>query len=315
MSTGVRVGAIVGAAGCAAAVVVAHLNAPQVPLWPLLVVPVALASWAAGWAGGLAAAALVGALPALAESGFRAPTTAAWIEWAWTASAMAVAACAMRLGLGAAERWRGLHDRAVEALVGGIGGRYAWSVGRSARVADYAVAIGRRLGIRGRRARNLRLAALLHDVGTLGVSPQVMTKQGALSGPQRMEIEVHPAAGVTLLAPIGYDREVLEAVRHHHERSDGTGYPSGLSGKQTPLLARIVAVADAFEALTHERPYRPALAASEAVDLLRGGAYWPQVVDALYQALDRGEIVAGSRAAARDARGVSRDPAVMPRSS
>ena len=315
MSTGLRLGAIAGAAGFAAAVVVAHLNAPQVPLWPLLVAPVAAASWAAGWPGGLAAAVVTGALPALARSGFRPPTTPdAWLEWAWTAAGLAVAACAMRLGLGAAERWRGCHDRAVEVLVAGIDGRYAWSAGRSARVAEYAVAIGRQLGVRGRRARNLRLAALFHDVGTLGVSPQVMTKQGALSGPQRMEIETHPAAGATLLARIGYDAEVAEAVRSHQERSDGTGYPSGLTGKQTPLLARIVAVADAFEALTHNRPYRPALAAPEAVGLLRGGAYWPQVVDALYQALDRGEIVIGSRAAG-DARGVSRDPAATPRSS
>jgi|GEM_PF-3288111 len=305
MSPTIRLPVVLGAAGLAAAAVLAHLRLPQIPLWPLLMASVALVCWATGWVGGLAAAAAASALVALA--GYTIGPGAGrghWVQWVATAAGFAAAACAVCLGAGAARRSRELHDRAIQALVAAIDARFAWSEGRSERVARYAAAIGRRLGVRGRRAQHLRLGALLHDVGALLVSPEVLSKKGVLSAPQRMEIEVHPQRGVNLLELIGYDQEVLDAVRYHHERADGTGYPSGLVGAQTPLLAKIVAVADAFEALTQERPHRPAMTAAEAVEILRGGAYWPHVVDALTAALESGDIAmprAGPEAAQRRA--------------
>ena len=294
VSTPVRAAIVSGAVGLlvVTAFAASRPTGALLILWPLCLGSVALMCWATGWAGGLAAAIAAPLVAGLADTGFR--PSALQEEWAFVAAVMAgcvVAACAICLALGAARRWQRLHDSAVEALVTAIDGRYEWSRGRSVRVADYAAAIGRRLGVRGRRARHLRLAALLRDVGTLMVSPEVLTKKGVLSGPQRMDVEAHPGAGANILSPIGYHPDVLDAVRSHHERADGTGYPSGLVAGQTPLLAKIVAVADAFEALTHDRPYRPALPPSEAVALLRGGAYSPQVVDALAQALERAEMV------------------------
>jgi len=292
MPKGSRIVILACALGLAGASLYARHWLPQ-PAWQvLLLVPLALICWAAGWLGGLMAAPGAAGLAVLAEGKFR--IWALWEQWpVWAAMALGfgVAAGAICLGQAAAQRWRGMHDRAVESLAAAIDSRYEWSRGRSGRVAYYAVAIGRRLGVRGKRTRSLYLAALLRDVGTLSVPHDVLAKKGVLSGPQRIEVEAHPGAGVHILASIGYSQEVLDAVHHHHERSDGTGYPAGLTARQTPLLAKIVAVADAFEALTHDRPYRPALPPVQAISTLRSEPYSPEVVDALAQALEAGEVI------------------------
>jgi HD-GYP domain-containing protein (c-di-GMP phosphodiesterase class II) len=155
------------------------------------------------------------------------------------------------------------------------------------RLAD-ALGFGRRL------RRRIGLAALLHDVGKLAVPAELLRKPGPLSTDERALIRRHPEIGEALLTPFLRDADVLAAVRGHHERFDGTGYPDGLRGRAIPFVARVVAVADAFDAMTTPRPYHAGLSVAEALDVLRREAlhqFDPALVDRFVQLIgfpDRG---------------------------
>lgn len=137
--------------------------------------------------------------------------------------------------------------------------------GHSERVAANAVSLGRELGLGNDQLEELWWAGLLHDVGKIGLAESILHKAGPLSEAERREVRRHPEYGAEIVLPFARGLPAItDAIRHHHERWDGKGYPSGLAGSEIPLYARIVAIADVFEALTSSRPYRTALSAKQA---------------------------------------------------
>jgi HD-GYP domain-containing protein (c-di-GMP phosphodiesterase class II) len=165
-------------------------------------------------------------------------------------------------------------SRAVEA-------RDPYARGHSARVTEIAAAIARRLGWDEEQLALLHLGGPLHDVGKLGVSEEVLAKPGPLEESELEEIRQHPRLGARILLRVAALREALPYVLYHHERWDGGGYPTGRAGEQIPLEARVLAVADAFDAMTSDRPYRPALNREEAiaeVERCAGTQFDPDIV-------------------------------------
>ena len=152
------------------------------------------------------------------------------------------------------------------------------------RLADYALLVGQQLGLRGEALAALRVGAMLHDIGKIGVPGAILRKRGPLSSAEYRRIQQHPVIGAWMLQPLRLARDVVPIVRGHHERWDGRGYPDGLAGAAIPLGARIVAVIDAFDAMTSQRPYNQPCSVAEALQLLHAGAgaQWdPEVVAAL----------------------------------
>ncbi|MFN2455969.1 MAG: HD domain-containing phosphohydrolase [Pyrinomonadaceae bacterium] len=144
--------------------------------------------------------------------------------------------------------------------------------GHSRRVSGYATAIGRKMQLDEERLEQISLAALLHDIGKIGTPDHLLLKPGLLTPEERAIVELHSERGARMLAGIPEMSEVADAVRHHHERFDGTGYPDGLQGGQIPLVARIILVADAYDAMTSPRPFRNALNHEAAVAQLEDAA-------------------------------------------
>jgi HD-GYP domain-containing protein (c-di-GMP phosphodiesterase class II) len=150
-------------------------------------------------------------------------------------------------------------------------------------VAGIAIAIASTFGVEPALRDDIYVAALLRDVGELGIDRRVLEIPGELTEDQREVVRRHPALGETILAALAFLGDASRIVRAHHERWDGTGYPDRLAAAEIPQGARILSVADAFVAMTSERPYRAALRPAEALGLLiaeRGGAFDPAVVDA-----------------------------------
>ena len=144
--------------------------------------------------------------------------------------------------------------------------------GGTARVMAYAQALGRALGLSDEALRLLGQAAMLRDVGKIGLSDTLLHKPGAFSEPEQKRMQTHTVLGEQIIAPLRSTAALLPIIRHHHERWDGKGYPDGLAGDQIPLGARIVAIADAYDAMLSQRPYRPALTPEKAQQTLLAGA-------------------------------------------
>ncbi len=150
------------------------------------------------------------------------------------------------------------HD-AVECLVAALEARDLYSSGHSQRVADNAFALARRIGFKGKELEMMHIAAHLHDIGKIGVPDQVLHKPGRLLPHEWAEIQRHPEIGAGILVKSRQLKKVAEIVLYHHERWDGKGYPEGLKGEAIPLGSRIIALCDAVDAMTSERPYRLAM--------------------------------------------------------
>ncbi|MEW5933274.1 MAG: diguanylate cyclase [Bacillota bacterium] len=181
---------------------------------------------------------------------------------------------------------------AVRALVAAGDARSPHFRGHSTRVAEYAVAIGQQLGLDRQQLEDLRYAALLHDIGRSEVDVRILRKRGPLEAAEKGALMAHATYGAELLDGIPVLRHLSPAVRHHHEWYAGGGYPDSLSGEDIPLLARILAVADAFDAMTSARPYRGPYTVDEARDRLRAGRgiqFCPRVVDAWLVVLERAQ--------------------------
>jgi putative nucleotidyltransferase with HDIG domain len=131
--------------------------------------------------------------------------------------------------------------------------------GHARRVAFYAGLIAERMKLPLEVQERVRVAAFLHDLGKVGVPTDLLLRAGALDPSERAVVERHPVIGAHLLTPLGLPCEISQAIRHHHEWWDGTGYPDGVAGEEIPLDARIIGVADAFDAMSCDRPYRMAL--------------------------------------------------------
>jgi len=162
-------------------------------------------------------------------------------------------------------------EAAFMALALTIEARDPSTNGHCERLARYAVSLGTALGLAGEDLSALHRGGYLHDVGKVGVPDAVLLKQGPLTAAEFEIMRQHPLIGDTLCAPLQSLRRVRPIVKHHHERCDGSGYPDGLKGDDIPLLARIVGVADVYDALTTDRPYRAALPHAVAVRELRAG--------------------------------------------
>jgi putative nucleotidyltransferase with HDIG domain len=168
------------------------------------------------------------------------------------------------------------------ALTRSIDAKSPWTAGHSERVTKYAEAIGRSLNLNNDQMRVLSISAILHDIGKIAVPEQILDKQGKLSKEEYDVVKKHPQTGADILAHIPSYETILYGVLHHHEHWDGTGYPNGLAEKNIPLFARIICVADAYDALTDERPYRKAWTKEQALQFLedqKEKMFDPEIVD------------------------------------
>jgi len=154
----------------------------------------------------------------------------------------------------------------LEALTQAIEARDPYTRGHAARVTALAYAVAHRLGWGEERLVGLRIGGALHDVGKLSVPLEILRKAGPLTRSERVEIEEHPVAGAQLVEQIEAARPALPYVLHHHERWDGAGYPHRLGGSAIPVEGRLIAVADAFDAMTSDRPYRRAISTAAALE-------------------------------------------------
>ena len=177
----------------------------------------------------------------------------------------------------------------IKSLALALEAKDKYTSGHSQRVADIAVNIAKNLKMAPREIEQLRFAALVHDIGKIGIKESVMNKEDGLTDEEYAYISTHSVIGENILTPIIEDEEILKMVRHHHERYDGRGYPDGISAEQIPLGARIVAVADMFDAMTSDRPYRKAVSPEIAVNELKRNEqtqFDPQVIKAFIETMN-----------------------------
>jgi putative nucleotidyltransferase with HDIG domain len=168
-----------------------------------------------------------------------------------------------------------LQRATCQALLGlsnALEAKDPYTRGHAERVGAWSQALAAALGLPPREAEVVRRAGLLHDIGKIGVPEAVLAKPGALDAADWAHIRRHPVVGAQIVAPFEFLQEVAPVILHHHERWDGSGYPDGLAGPAIPRGARIVAVADVWDALTSDRPYRGALAPAAALAVLERAA-------------------------------------------
>jgi len=161
------------------------------------------------------------------------------------------------------------YSSTVRSLVTAIEAKDPYTRGHSERVAEYAQAIGGHMGLPQSDVQVLERAALLHDVGKIGISLDTLVSPEELSEDEMRAIRRHPVLGADLITDVDFLHDIVDVVRCHHERCDGGGYPDGILGEDIPLLARILAAADSFDAMTSDRAYRPGMPFDQAVDELR----------------------------------------------
>jgi putative nucleotidyltransferase with HDIG domain len=187
---------------------------------------------------------------------------------------------------GLQEKTQALEDTyfaAIEALARAIDARDPYTYGHSARVAAISLQIADEIGYPLEKREGLRRSALLHDIGKIGIADHILRKAGALNYVEEEEMREHPVIGHQMLKDVPFLHSSLSGIRHHHERWDGTGYPDTLGGETIPLQVRILSVADVFDALTSDRPYRQAMSVAEATDIITheaGRQFDPAVVAA-----------------------------------
>ncbi|MGQ9474949.1 MAG: GAF domain-containing protein [Actinomycetota bacterium] len=186
-----------------------------------------------------------------------------------------------------------IYIQVITALANAIDARDAYTHGHSNRVMEYSVALAEGMGLSPDEVDVIRHASILHDVGKIGIREKILKKPGLLTEEERREMEYHPFIGTRILQSVRLLEPVMPLVYHHHERYDGSGYPDGLKGEEIPLGSRIIAVADAFESMTSDRPYRKALPLEEALAELRRGAgtqFDPRVVEIFLRLVEEGRI-------------------------
>ena len=175
------------------------------------------------------------------------------------------------------------YVRFIDSLIRTLEAKDSYTRGHSQRVTRWSVAIAEELGMAGQELEDLYRASVLHDLGKIGVKEAVLNKPGRLTEEEFAEIVRHPEKAVEILEPIDFYKPIFPAIRHHHERFDGKGYPSRLAGKNIPLASRIMTIADTFDAMTSTRAYRKALPVADAIAEIRrcsGTQFDPDIVPA-----------------------------------
>jgi HD-GYP domain-containing protein (c-di-GMP phosphodiesterase class II) len=193
----------------------------------------------------------------------------------------------------AAEENRALFLGSIQMLAGAVDEKDPYTRGHSDRVTRYSLMIGKELNLHAAFMETLRISAQLHDVGKIGIEDRILKKPGALTAEEFEVMKTHTTKGANILRPVTQLAEMLPGIELHHEALDGRGYPYGLKGDQIPLLARVIAVADTFDALTTNRPYQSAHTPEEALKIIQnlaGKRLDHQPVAALMAVYERGEI-------------------------
>lgn len=170
----------------------------------------------------------------------------------------------------------------VETLRLAVEAKDTYTRGHSERVSAYSVLIGEKMELSSRRLKTLKIGGIFHDVGKIGVPDSILLKEDKLTDDEYSKIKKHTVVGAEMLEPVSYFKNVLPIIKYHHERYDGTGYPEGLKGEKIPILARIVAVADSFDAMTSKRSYRNSLSLKKVKTELekgKGTQFDPQIAD------------------------------------
>ncbi len=194
------------------------------------------------------------------------------------------------------ENLRENYFRTVQALVAAVEAKDPYTRWHSTNVAKYAVAIARDIGMSPSQLEEVHIAAILHDVGKIGISELIISKPERLSREEFDIMKDHPAHGIRILEPIGFSAFIINAIYQHHERYDGKGYPRGLAGEAIALAARILNVADTIDAMISERPYRGTISSQEVfVELKResGGQFDPVVADSARKLIEKGLLKLG----------------------
>jgi HD-GYP domain-containing protein (c-di-GMP phosphodiesterase class II) len=193
----------------------------------------------------------------------------------------------------AAEENRELFVGTVKALAAAIDGKDKYTRGHSERVARISVAIGARLGLDEVELETLRISALLHDVGKIAIDDAILKKPSALTNEEFEIMKTHPQKGYKIMSQIPAMKDFLPGMYMHHEMINGEGYPQGLKGNEIPLQAKIVSVADTFDAMTTDRPYQKGMVMSDALKRIQtfvGSRYDAEVVKALIIACNDGQV-------------------------
>jgi HD-GYP domain-containing protein (c-di-GMP phosphodiesterase class II) len=186
-----------------------------------------------------------------------------------------------------------LFINAVRMLAAAIDAKDPYTRGHSERVARYSIAIGKNLGLPEKEIRNLRVSALLHDVGKIGIDDRILRKPGALSEDEFEVMKQHPVKGAAIMSGVAQLIDIIPGMKYHHEKWGGGGYPDNLESEAIPMQARIVAIADTFDAMTTNRPYQKAMELNYVVEKIKsfaGTRFDPRVVDAFVKAVGRGDI-------------------------
>ncbi len=181
----------------------------------------------------------------------------------------------------------------IRTLAAAIDAKDPYTRGHSERVASYSMALSRHLGLKQEEVFQIHIAAILHDVGKLGVKDGILNKPGGLSDEEFEIMRQHPSIGAQIMSPIRMLKDIIPGIRNHHETWDGNGYPDRLLGDQIPMVARIIGVADTFDAMTTTRPYQQAMTLEYVLAKMRsmsGSRFDPLVIDAFLAAVEAGDI-------------------------
>ena len=196
-----------------------------------------------------------------------------------------------------ADENRELFLGTVKGLAAAIDGKDPYTRGHSERVSRISVAIAQRLGLTDDECEKIRISALLHDVGKIAIDDNILKKPSALTDDEFLIMKQHPQKGYKIMSQIRAMKEFLPGMYMHHEMVNGQGYPQGLKGDEIPLMAKVVAVADTFDAMTTDRPYQQAMIFADAVARIQsfvGTRYDARVVAAFVEACEDGQIRPGS---------------------
>jgi putative nucleotidyltransferase with HDIG domain len=183
---------------------------------------------------------------------------------------------------------REVRSELVIAFANAIDAKSPWTMGHSERVASYALALAKEMRVDEHDLAMLKIGSLLHDIGKIGTYDVILEKVDPLTEEEWNLIKMHPVKGAAILKPIVQLQEVMPIIRHHHERIDGKGYPDGLQGEEIPLLAKILCLADSYDAMTAERPYKRAMSKKDAISHIRlkaGTQFDPKIAEIFLRVL------------------------------